>query len=427
MIYFQKGGKELVLTAQELEEGLYRALEKLGKREKVLIIPPDITRIHSKAGEITDLVWAYYQHNIKDILPALGTHQPMTVKEITGMFRKTPLDLFRKHDFRKDVIKIGQVPADFVKQISEGKFNESIPVEVNQLLKQNQYDLILSIGQVVPHEVAGMANYNKNIFVGVGGEGMINKSHFLGAVSGMEKIMGKPYNPVREVFQYAEKQFLKNFPLVYVLTVLGYTEEGKLVMRGLFIGDDKECFSKAASLSQQINLTRLAKPLPKVVVYLDPEEYRSTWLGNKAIYRTRMAMQDEGELIILAPGIKEFGEDTAINRLIKKFGYHGTDWVIKQKAQYPELSSNLSAAAHLIHGSTEGRFRVTYCPGALSKHEIESVGYNYGDLSKFMKIYKPEGKRDGYYTLADGQSYFFISNPGLGLWAVKDRFNLPRL
>jgi len=158
------------------------------------------------------------------------------------------------------------------------------------LLAHGGHDLILSIGQVVPHEVIGMANYNKNLFVGTGGTEGIHKSHFLGAVYGMEKLMGQADNPVRRLLNYASDHFIKHLPVVYVLTVIGRDGSGRLVMRGLFIGDDEEVFLKAAALSAKVNFDILDEPLRKVVVFLDPAEFKSTWLGNKSIYRTRMAI-----------------------------------------------------------------------------------------------------------------------------------------
>ncbi|OGV10263.1 MAG: D-mannonate epimerase, partial [Ignavibacteria bacterium RIFOXYA2_FULL_37_17] len=299
----------------------------------------------------------------------------------------------------------------------------SWPAQVNKLLVEGGHDLILSIGQVVPHEVVGMANYNKNIFIGTGGKEGINKSHFLGAVYGMERMMGRADTPVRRVLNYASENFAKHMPIIYVLTVVDKDDKGNLVVRGLFIGDDHECFNKASELSLKVNFEMLNKPLNKVIVYLDPSEYKSTWLGNKSVYRTRMAIADGGELIVLAPGLKEFGEDKTIDGLIRKYGYVTTPEVLKFVDENEDLKNNLSAAAHLIHGSSENRFTITYCPGYLTKEEIESVNFKYADLNLMLQKYNPELLSDGFNRLPDGEEIFFISNPALGLWAHKDRFN----
>jgi len=420
MIYYKAGSENTVIDSNDLESAIYSALTKLGKREKVLVVPPDFTRFHSKAGDITTLIYNYYKDNLKDILPALGTHSAMSESEIMEMYKGIPNDLFRIHDWRKDVVTIGTVPGEFVSEITHGTITYPWSAQLNKLVFSGGHDLIMSVGQVVPHEVIGMANYNKNLLIGTGGSEGINKSHFIGAVYGMEKIMGKAGNPVRCILNYAAKNFMSHLPIVYVHTVIGRDKSGKLVIRGLYIGDDEEVFRLASELSLKVNFTVVEKPLEKVVVYLDPLEYKSTWLGNKSIYRTRMAMADEGELIILAPGLKEFGEDPEIDRLIREYGYMGTPATLKSLTKNEELRNNLSAAAHLIHGSSEGRFSITYCPGHLTKKEIESVNFKYHDLTDMMKKYNPDKLNDGYNYI-DNEEIFYISNPAVGLWSSKER------
>jgi nickel-dependent lactate racemase len=422
MLLYSRGSENDILTEEDLRKGLFEALEKLGPRKKVLAVPPDFTRFHSQAGILTRLAWEYYRDRLSDILPALGTHSPMTGKEINAMFGNTPHELFRVHDWRKDIVTLGEVPCEYIYEQSEGKLNYPWKAQVNRLLAEGRFDLILSLGQVVPHEVIGMANYNKNILVGTGGSEGINKSHFLGAVYGMERIMGRADNPVRRVYNYAADHFAKHLPIVYALTVVSRDSEGKLRVRGLFIGDDAECFHLAAALSLRVNFQMLDEPLQKVVVYLDPSEFKSTWLGNKSIYRTRMAIADGGELVVLAPALKEFGEDKQIDALIRKFGYVTTPEVLDFVSKSDELQNNLSAAAHLIHGSSEGRFTITYCPGHLTRQEIESVNFKYARLEEMMKRYNPEKLVDGFNIMPDGEEIFYISNPALGLWAHKDRF-----
>ncbi|WP_430972115.1 lactate racemase domain-containing protein [Sunxiuqinia rutila] len=427
MLYYEIGSTEHELTAEDLKKGLYTALDKLSGINKVLAIPPDYTRLPSRSGELTEFAWQYYGDKLTDVLPALGTHSPMTDEQIAHMFGSLPKSLIREHDWRNDVVNVGEVPAEFVKEVSEGAVDFPWPAQVNKLLLSGNFDLILSIGQVVPHEVVGMANYNKNVFVGTGGVEGINKSHFVGAAYGMERMMGHADTPVRKIFNYASDNFTNHLPLLYVQTVVGLDKtDGKVKTRGLFIGDDYEVFDKAAKLSLQVNFEMLDKPLKKVVVWLDPTEFKSTWLGNKSVYRTRMAIDDDGELIVLAPALKEFGEDKEIDRLIRKYGYFGTPATLKACDENEELRNNLSAAAHLIHGSSEGRFSITYCPGKkpgnLTKEEIESVGFNYADIDEVTARYNPETLKDGYNTLPDGEEIFYISNPAIGLWAFKDRF-----
>ncbi|HEY1985129.1 MAG TPA: lactate racemase domain-containing protein [Terracidiphilus sp.] len=419
-LYCAIGSEHTDLSREELSGLLLQSLHKLGARSNVLAVPPDITRFHSQAGILTHAAWKHYGDKLKAVLPALGTHTPMRADQITNMFGEMPHELFRDHNWRTDVETIGEVPAEFIHEQSEGKLNFAWPAQINRMLLHDGFDLILSIGQVVPHEVIGMANYNKNILVGTGGREGISRSHYLGAVYGMERIMGRADNPVRRVLNYASDHFLKHVPIVYVQTVVGRGEDGRLAVRGLFVGDDQECFLRAAELSVEVNFEHLDRPIRKAVVYLDPHEFHSTWIGNKAVYRTRMALSDDAELVILAPGVREFGEDKCIDGLIRKYGYRGTPATIDAVDANADLAAELGAAAHLIHGSSEGRFKITWCPGQLSREEIEGVGFSYGDLAAMLKVYDPEKLSHGYNKVG-GEEIFFIANPGLGLWAHHSR------
>lgn len=409
---------EPYISDSELKEALLGALE--GRQlNKVLLLPPDYTRLYSGAGKIT----AVYYEALKDIcevdiMPALGTHEPMTREEFTAFFGSgVPFERMIVHNWRTDVVKLGEVPADFVSEVSDGLVNTKIDVEVNRRIVDPSYDLIISIGQVVPHEVVGMANYSKNIFVGCGGSNMINSSHMLGAFYGMERIMGKDHSPVRKVFDYAQEHFLTAVPLLYVLTVT--TNKGDdTFIHGLFIGEHRDVFEQAVKLSQDINLAYVDEPFKKVVVYLDEREFKSTWLGNKAVYRTRMAIADGGELIILAPGVRKFGEDDENDRLIRKYGYVGRENVLRLVDENEDLRANLSVAAHLIHGSSDGRFSITYCTEKLTADEVRGVSFGYMPYSEAIKKYDPTALKDGYNTV-DGEKIFYISNPALGLWTTK--------
>jgi nickel-dependent lactate racemase len=420
-LYYRQGGPEAELSAEALRDALFQALDQLGPRRKVLAVPPDGSRFHSRAGELTQYAHAYYGDRLGCVLPALGTHTAMTPAALTRMFGDIPQRLFAVHNWRTDVVTLGELPASFIGEQSGGLLDYTWPAQVNRMIPQGGFDLVLSIGQVVPHEVIGLANYNKNILIGTAGPLSIHRSHYLGAVVGMERIMGRMDNPVRRVLNRAADEFLKDIPIVYVLTVIGFNPSGELVVRGLFVGDDLECFRLASELSVQCNIILLDRPIRKAVVYLDPEEFHSTWLGNKAIYRTRMALADGAELIVLAPGVKQFGEDPTIDRMIRKYGYYGTPATLDKVRNNPELAAELSTAAHLIHSSSEGRFSITYCPGSLSREETEGVGFRYADLASTIARYDPGKLHDGYNTI-EGEEVFFISHPALGLWASSAKF-----
>ena len=389
--------------------------------DKVLLIPPDGTRAHSMAGPITSMLHHLLQPAEVRILPALGTHVPMTLEEKQRIFgADVPPEVYLDHNWRTDVKTVGVVPGGFVKEVSEGLVDYSIVVDINSEILEGQYDLILSIGQVVPHEVVGMANYTKNIVVGCGGKDIIDKSHFLGAVYGMEKMMGRDYSPVRKGFDYAEEHFLHDLPLAYVLTVTETRDEAT-ALQGLFLGKEREAFSQAVAKSQVCNLDLLSEPLKKVVVYLDPNEFRSTWLGNKSVYRTRMAIADDGELVILAPGVRMFGEDPEIDRLIRAFGYKTSREILDFVKTSEELGKNLSVAAHLIHGSSENRFKITYAVEHLTEEEIRGVNYNYVPYAQAVSQYRLDQLKEGR-NIVNGEEVFYISNPALGLWALEKDF-----
>ena len=420
-IFFAAGSPTTALTQNQLRAALAETFAKLGPRKRVLALPPDFTRANSMAGPLTCMTYDYFGQRLVDVMPALGTHVPLRDWQVERMFAGLPKSLIRCHDWRNDVVTIGTVPAEFVSQVTEGIYDKSWPAQLNKLVWQGGHDLILSIGQVVPHEVIGMANYNKNLFVGTGGAAGINESHFIGAAYGMERMMGRADTPLRRILNYAQDHFCRHLPLLFVLTVIGPRDDGGLAVRGLYVGNDVECFQQACALSVQVNFTMLDEAPRKMVVYLDPEEFHSTWLGNKSVYRTRMAIADGGELIVLAPGVSTFGEDQEIDRLIRKYGYCHTPQVMKYVRETADLPQNLSAAAHLIHGTSEGRFQITYCPGKLSRAEIEGVGYGYADLPTMLQRYDPRSLRDGWNVMPDGERVFYIGNPALGLWAHRSR------
>ncbi len=411
------------LSPEEIKAAL---LESLAGRslKKVLILPPDFTRYHSNAGLITNI---YYHALINmgaevDIMPALGTHVPVTKEQWDIMFGDIPYEKMLIHDWRNDVVKIGEVPAAYLEEITEGVWKDPVSVEVNRRIMDDSYDLIISPGQVVPHEVIGMSNHAKNLFVGVGGSDMINKSHMVGAVYGMERMMGKDDTPVRKILDYGLTRFLSDRHVLFVLTVTT-APAGKICTHGMFIGEGRQCLTEAVKLSQKKNIDFVEHGLKKCVVYLDPEEFKSTWLGNKAVYRTRMAMADGGELIILAPGVEKFGEDAQVDALIRKYGYHGRLHTLEEfrKPECQDLRENMSAAAHLIHGSDDGRFSITYAVKEISQEEIAAVGFipaNYDDL---VKKYDPHTLAYGYNNV-EGEEIYFIPNPALGLWINKERF-----
>ncbi len=429
MEYFSEGSMTAALAPDRVEALLEAMLEKMGPLGRVLLLPPDFTRYPSGAGEITSLLYRKLAPKSSvTIMPALGTHRPMTEEEIATMFPGIPRDAFREHNWRGSLAHLGDVPSDLVWKLSEGQLCSPIRWEVNKILLETKWDRIISIGQLLPHEVCGIANHSKNLLVGLGGVEGINKSHFFAAVYGREKIMGRVESPVRDIFNYLAENFLRDLPVTYVMAVRDNDGQGNLVTRGLYACDGYESFREAARLCQRLNIDFLDEPLKKVVVHLPAHEYKSTWVGNKAIYRTCLAMAEGGELVVIAPGVVEFGEDPAIDALIRTYGYRGKKAILDAVAKNEDLKSNLGAAAALINGSGNDLFSITYCTNdsgggkGLTRREIEGAGYKFEPLNAMLKRYNPDIMRDGYNTMGDGEVVFYISNPGLGLWALRSQF-----
>ena len=421
--FFERGR---ALSRQTILELTQQCAETAKQRyssdpKRILLLPPDITRIHSGSGWITEALYNYFApHAEVFIMPTLGQHQPHTPQQNKKMFGSIPEDHILKHDCITGVKTVGSIPRTYVSAIMEGEADWDIPISVNSILFDKPWDIIISVGQVVPHEVVGFANHNKNFIIGIGGRDTIAATHMASACYGIENTMGKILTPLRYCFNKAEHEFLNSLPKIYILVVMSRDENGNPVHTGFYCGDDIDTYLMAAEQSQKENIT-VVPPLKKVVAYMDPDEYESTWVANKAVYRTCKAIADGGELIIIAPGLKRFGEHENIDTLIRKYGYSGSPAILQAWKQDPELQKMAHAAAHLIHGSSEGRFTITYAPGYLSRDAIEQVHYSYMDLNTALKRYNPDKLTDGFNELPHGEQIFFIRNPSLGLWSTREK------
>lgn len=415
-IFFSRGSTSSELSEVDFREALQSAFDAVGQPQRVLALPPDHTRSDSRAGELTQLAYEMLGPRLHDVMPALGTHEAMNEAELQYMFGDLPRHLIRVHDWKNDVATLGHVDADFVSEATEGIYQRPWAAQVNRLLREGGHDLILSLGQVVPHEVIGMANYNKNVFVGTGGDKGINESHYLTALYGMERIMGRCDTPLRRILNQAQDRFCQDMPLMFVLTVVESLDNGEKVVRGLFVGNSHDVFFEAGALAAKVNCFVVDRAPRTVVVTMNPQKYKRTWLANKSIYRTRMLIADGGRLVVIAPGVTQFGESATVDRLIRKYGYRPTAEVLAAVEQNEDLQENLGTAAHLIHGTSEGRFEVVYAPGQMTEQEITSVGYRYGDWRELTEQYRCDGLANGWHQDRDGEEFYFIGDPGLGLW-----------
>jgi len=420
--YLAQGSATTSIDSADLHELVRQALDWLGPRQQVLTVVPDESGGTGCVGRIAAQLYQYYGSGLVGILPALGTHRPMTNYEIATLYPGVPSALFREHRWRDDLVLAGEVPQDFVSQVSDGTYHRSWPAELSRQIMGGQHDLIVSIGTVAPHEVLGMGSYNENLFIGTGGRQSIDEARLLGAVYGLERILGRAETPLRKIFNYAQDHFCPHLPLLSILPVMDWMSGDTPILRGLFIGDDHDCFWQASRLSRQINVREFAEGLPRIIVNLPAESYPTLWRGNRAIYRTRMALAADGHLVVLAPGVHAFGKEPHTDQLIRRFGYRDRDTVLEWVDQFPELQANLSVAAHLILGSTGNRFRITYCPGHLTPQEVRSVGYDYGDESQWRADLPADLPTCGWIKFR-GEDWYYIDNPTRGLWSTVQRIN----
>src|SRR5271156_4480302 len=410
----------------EVEAACQRLLDEVSSRLKpnlrrVLLLPPDLTRAHSGAGWITETLYRLLPESCDiHVIPTLGQHVPHTEAENKWMFGTIPHERIHAHDWRNGVTRVGTIPAGLVKETTGGKADWEIPVDLNSSLINESWDLVVNIGHVVPHEVLGFANHNKNYFIGLGGKETICTSHLAAGVYGIENNLGNLITPLRACYNWAEEKFLGRLPDVYFQVVLKRDPQNRLVHTGVFVGDDLETYLQAARLSREVNITTFDRPMKKIVAHMQGDEFRSTWVANKAVYRTRMAMADGGELLIIAPGLERFGEQPEVDALIRKYGYDTTPGILAQYRVNDDLQNLAHAVAHLIHGSSEGRFTIRYAPGHLSEQEIEQVGFEYAGLSEAQARYNPAIMKEGWNTMPDGEEVFYISTPSAGLWATRE-------
>jgi nickel-dependent lactate racemase len=416
-----------VITPEQVDALALRLLDEARPRlgtpiRRVLLLPPDLTRAHSGAGRITETLYRALSPSCDvHVIPTLGQHRPHTEEENRWMFGSIPHARIHPHDWIGGVTPVGTIPASLVEETTGGAADWPIPVHLNSALMTERWDLIVNVGHVVPHEVLGFANHNKNYFIGLGGRETICASHLAAAIYGIEENLGRLVTPLRACFNWAETQLLGSLPDVYFQVVMARDAANRLVTTGVYVGDDLETYLMAARASSRQNITTFDEPVRKVVAVMQEDEFRSTWVANKAVYRTRLAIESGGELLIIAPGLERFGEQDAVDALIRKYGYCGRTRALELYRGNRDLQELAHGAAHLIHGSSDGRFTIRYAPGHLTRAEIEGVHFGYADLRETLARYPPDAMREGWNTMPDGERVFFISTPSAGLWATRDK------
>src|SRR5689334_10576507 len=211
--------------------------------KRVLLLPPDITRMHSGTGRLTEILYKLLADEADvHVIPTLGQHVPHTPEENRQMFGSIPNERIHAHDWRGGSVHVGELSARFVDETTQGAADWAMPIVLNKMLMEEKWDLIINVGHVVPHEVLGFANHNKNYFIGLGGKDTICAAHLASATYGIESNLGTLVTPTRACFNWAEDKFLGHLPDVYLQVVMQRDPANKLVHSGVYVGDDLETY-----------------------------------------------------------------------------------------------------------------------------------------------------------------------------------------
>lgn len=357
----ENGSPESDLSTEDLRSIVEKALGEVPKGSRVLAIIPDKTRDDNThlLFPISAAILAQNGITKLDALVAQGTHSPMTNAEKLAKigaesFGSIP-NLGNIYDHRWDrpeeLATIGELSAEEVSQITDGLFNESIPLAINRLAAPGVYDLILIFGATVPHEVAGFAGGAKYFFPGIAGAQLTHKTHWLAALATIEKIIGRIETPTRHLIEAAADRVAAK--VITFTSVVTRTEDNRLRTHALFAGDFRSSLRKAAEVSRHVHIKYTGRKYARVIALLD-EHYEDLWLGGKASYRLGAVIEPGGELIIYAPRLRCISETHGED--IERFGGYAPLEKIKDLvAESGELQANLCVAAHLAHVSYAGR------------------------------------------------------------------------
>lgn len=380
------------LTTSSLTEIIHAALDVVQPGERVLAIIPDKTRddnTHVLFPIATEFLTKRGVASF-DALVAQGTHPPMSE---TQKCTKIGADTFagqlfdHRWDDPTELITLGELSAETVKELTNGLIENAVPVSINKLLAPGIYDTVLVFGATVPHEVAGFAGGAKYFFPGVAGPELTHTTHWLGALAGIENIIGQVDTPTRRLIEAATD--LIEARIISLNTVVSRTSDDELVTYALFTGDIREAFRRAAEVSRQVHIRYTGRKYKKVVALLDPH-YDELWVGGKASYKLGAIIEEGGELIIYAPHLTRLSETHGA--LIEKYGYAPLESVRDMLGISQELRENLCIAAHLAHvayagrlderGKVVPRYKITMATG-LDEETCRRVNLGYLDHRTF--------------------------------------------
>ncbi len=391
------GSAELELSETDLKAIVEQALDPIQPGERVLAIVPDKTR-----DDNTDLLFPFAAEVLTgkgvtrfDALIAQGTHPPMTEtqkllklgirNERSSYFSGAIFD--HRWDRPEELVTLGELSAEKVSKLTAGLISRSVPVSLNKLLAPGAYDTVLVFGATVPHEVAGFAGGAKYFFPGVAGPELTHTTHWLGALAGIENVIGQVETPTRHLIEAAAD--LVPAQVISLNTVVSRNSNGKLITHGFFAGEIKQAFRRAAEVSSQVHIRYTGRKYKRVVALLD-EHYDELWVGGKASYKLGAVIEDGGDLIIFAPHLT--GISQTHGKLIEKYGYAPLESVRDMLGASEELRENLCIAAHLAHVAYAGRvdeygkmvprYRITMASG-IDEATCKRVNLGYIDYRTF--------------------------------------------
>ena len=387
-----EGSRESDLSAETCTQILARALEPIEPNSRVLAILPDKTR-----DDTTHILFPIANEILRDrnlqsfdALVAQGTHPAMSLDQKLqkiglGDFNGTLFD----HEWNQpdELITLGELGQDTVVELTSGLVDQAVPVTLNKLLAPGVYDVVLVFGATVPHEVAGFAGGAKYFFPGVAGPELTHTTHWLGALAGIEHIIGEVETPTRRLIEAAAD--LVPASVISLNSVVSRENDGRLRTYGLFAGDIRQAFRSAAEVSKEVHIRYTGRKYKQVIALLDPH-YDEMWVGGKASYKLGAIIEDEGELIIFAPELKRLSETHGA--LIERYGYAPLEIVRDMLGVSEELRENLCIAAHLAHVSYAGRvdkegkvvprYRITMATG-IDEETCHRVNLGYLDYRSF--------------------------------------------
>ena len=292
-----------------------------------------------------------------DALVAQGTHPPMSqaqklAKIGVGIGATSFAGQLFDHRWNEpeELTTLGELSADTVRELTGGLIEHAVSVSINKLLAPGVYDVVVVFGATVPHEVAGFAGGAKYFFPGVAGPELTHTTHWLGALAGIENIIGEVETPTRKLIEAAADLITAH--VISLNSVVSRDANGELVTYALFTGDFREAFRRAAEVSRQVHIRYTGRKYQTVVALLDPH-YDEMWVGGKASYKLGAIIEDGGELIVYAPHLTKISETHGA--LIEKYGYAPLEVVRDMLGASAELRENLCIAAHLVHVAYAGR------------------------------------------------------------------------